>query len=520
MPAAGANETGAKVVRMINGDQLRAPPHSIEAEHAVIGGLLLDNDSWGDVSEIIEEADFYRHDHRLLFQAIRRQLDDGKPADVVTVAEFLDAQGELENVGGMAYLGALASNTPSTANIRSYAAAVRERSKLRQLIRISRDIADYAFNPGDQTHDALLDNAREMLDGLADRTADEQRFQLVRAGELQTAAPAWLVRHLLEENTLALVFGDPGHGKSFFAVDISCSISTGTKWHGRTASSGPVIYVAGEGHNGLSRRIKAWSIRNGIDIKNAPLFVSTAPIAMLDKASANTLKKAVDEIAKESCAPALVVVDTVARNFGPGDENSTSDMVVFIAAADEIRTRYGCTVLLVHHSGHGDKTRARGAMALKGALDAEYRVTKDGDMVRLEATKMKDSDPPPPMAFKLRTVELGFNDDEGQPVTSATLDEVEWQPAASTSITTKGIGGNQRIALDALRRLYEHYRSNLAGKDYDPAGARVSITDWREAMRAEGIDRRRITDAVSGLASRGLIRQEGVYIHLTDQEAA
>jgi hypothetical protein len=139
------------------------------------------------------------------------------------------------------------------------------------------------------------------------------------------------------------------------------------------------------------------------------MFKSERAAQFLDSASARAVAQSVDALAALHGAPALIVVDTLARNFGPGDENSTSEMGAFIAAMDDLKARYpGCVLLMVHHSGHAEKQRARGSMALKGALDFEYRLEKTGVALTLENTKMKDADPPADLFFSLIDVELEF----------------------------------------------------------------------------------------------------------------
>jgi len=107
-------------------DSIKLPPHSVEAEQSVLGGLLLENIAWDKIADILTEDDFYRHDHRLIFRHIGKLIEHAKPADVITVAEMLENSGELNSSGGLAYLGSLAQNTPSTANIRRY---VRDRAR-------------------------------------------------------------------------------------------------------------------------------------------------------------------------------------------------------------------------------------------------------------------------------------------------------------------------------------------------------------------------------------------------------
>lgn len=210
----------------------------------------------------------------------------------------------------------------------------------------------------------------------ADKPASAFRF--VAVGNLEFRPPEFLIDGLIEASALGLLFGDPGCGKSFLAVDIALSLATGTPFHGLAVKQGAVFYIAGEGHNGLARRFAAWAHDRDVSIANAPLFVSTRPAQFLDAASANAVAEAVEGLAALHGAPALIIIDTLARNYGPGDENSTSDMSAFVAAVDDLKARFpGCTVLIVHHSGHAEKGRARGAMALKGALDFEYRLERD-----------------------------------------------------------------------------------------------------------------------------------------------
>jgi hypothetical protein len=245
-------------------------------------------------------------------------------------------------------------------------------------------------------------------------------FRLTRIGELSYKEPVYLVADLVETECLAMLFGDPACGKSFIAVDLALSVATGAGFHGRKVLAGPVVYLAGEGHNGLTRRVEAWSKEQKVDVKQCPLFLSHSAAQFLNDTLVSEVADAVEGIKEAFGPPVLIVVDTVARSFGGGDENSTQDMTKFVAALDQFRERYACTILLVHHTGHTDKKRARGNMALKGALDAEYRVEKKKDGVTIECTKMKDAAEPPPIHFALMSVVLGTGQD-GKPVTSAAL---------------------------------------------------------------------------------------------------
>lgn len=152
-------------------DYLRVPPHSAEAEQSVLGGLLLDNSAWDRITDVLGDDDFYRHDHRLIWQHISRLIALSRPADVVTVNESLSSAGKADEVGGLAYLNALAHNTPSAANIRRYAEIVRERAMLRKLVSVADEIAAAAFNPQGKEARQLLDEAESRVFQIAQEGA-------------------------------------------------------------------------------------------------------------------------------------------------------------------------------------------------------------------------------------------------------------------------------------------------------------------------------------------------------------
>src|SRR6476661_5525160 len=139
--------------------RLRIPPHSVEAEQSVLGGLLLDNSAWDRAGDLITDSDFYRYDHRLIYSAIAGLVNASKPADVITVFEQLQSLGKAEECGGLVYLNALAQSVPSAANIRRYAEIVRERAVLRKLVAASDEIATSAFNPQGRPVPLILDEA-------------------------------------------------------------------------------------------------------------------------------------------------------------------------------------------------------------------------------------------------------------------------------------------------------------------------------------------------------------------------
>lgn len=158
--------------------QLRIPPHSIEGESSVLGGLLLDNSAWDRVGDLLNDDDFYRYEHKLIYSGIKVLVNAGKPADVITVFEHMQSQGKAEEVGGLAYLNALAQYVPSASNIRRYAEIVRDRSLLRKLVSASDEIATNAFNPkGRPVSDIVDESERKIFEIGEQGKRNSQGFQ-------------------------------------------------------------------------------------------------------------------------------------------------------------------------------------------------------------------------------------------------------------------------------------------------------------------------------------------------------
>ena len=229
-------------------DAIRVPPHSIEAEQSVLGGLLLDNAAWDRIADFISEADFYRYDHRIIFQCIVKLINSSRPADVITVFDALTALNKADDAGGITYLNALAQNTPSAANIRRYAEIVRDRGVLRKLITVSDEIAGQAFNPQGKEVKQMLDEAESKIFAIAEEGArGAQGFQAIqplltqvveRIDELYnrdsssdiTGVPTGFadldrMTSGLQPGDLIIVAGRPSMGKTAFSLNIGENVA-------------------------------------------------------------------------------------------------------------------------------------------------------------------------------------------------------------------------------------------------------------------------------------------------------
>ncbi|MFL1404140.1 replicative DNA helicase [Marinobacter sp. M1N3S26] len=230
--------------------RIKIPPHSVEAEQAVLGGLMLDNRRFDEVAETISASDFYRQDHRLIYAAVERLASESEPLDVVTLAEYLERAGDIEDAGGLSYLAELAEKTPSAANIRAYAQIVAERSILRQLIEVSGGIVDSAFNPQGRTSADLLDEAERNVFRIAESRTKEgsgpkpinpiltqaltRIEELFESGEKVTGVTTGFTdldewTSGMQPSDLLIVAGRPSMGKTTFAMNIveNALLSTG-----------------------------------------------------------------------------------------------------------------------------------------------------------------------------------------------------------------------------------------------------------------------------------------------------
>jgi hypothetical protein len=272
----------------------------------------------------------------------------------------------------------------------------------------------------------------------------------------------WLIKGYLSADSLMELFGAPGTYKTFIILDMGLSVAAGKNWHGFPVKrQGPVFFIAGEGHNGLSRRLKAWGEYYDIDIESLPFFISSQPAQFLHEENAKQVVSSIEALAKQHGKPSLVIIDTLNRNFGPGDENTSADMTRFIRIVDQqIRIPYQCAVPIVHHSGLSDKTRGRGSSVLQAALDWEYCLMKKKDgCVVLSNTKVKDYEVPQDISFKPKTVYFDeWLDEDGEKMSSCVLHFVD---VNSQECQPKSLVGQKKIAFDALVKAVDDHSVDL-----------------------------------------------------------
>lgn len=337
-----ASEKSKKVTEL-----LKRPPHSLEAEQAILGGLMLDNNTWDKISTQLTGVDFYRHEHRVLFQAISSLASKTEPFDLITVLDILKTTNTLDDAGGEAYLFELANNTPSVANIDAYAAIVREKSVHRQLISVATEIADLAYNPGENDVSEILDVAESKVFAISDQTAaaggpEAIKSVLVRAveridllfnqGDKITGLETGLkdldeMTSGLQRSDLVIVAGRPSMGKTTFVMNIAEHVAIQEKLPVLVFSMEmPSDAIAMRMMSSLGR-IDQHNIRTGKLTENdwprimsavnmmseAPLFIDDAP-----GLSPSELRARARRLMKEHGQLGLIVVDYLQLMKVPG----------------------------------------------------------------------------------------------------------------------------------------------------------------------------------------------------------
>ena len=373
------------------------------------------------------------------------------------------------------------------------------------------DFEDYRRQVEDERQEFGRDQSAGQHQDQAGLDELARRFRLLHIGEVvnDIRPPEYLIDGVIEVETWGEIFGDPGSCKTFVALSMLLSVASGEPWYGHAVKQGTVVYIVGEGRQGVARRLGAWGKHHEVNLATLPFFMSSAPAALTDPSSAAEVAETIANITPQNEPPAMIVIDTLARNFGPGDENATRDMSVFVANLDRYLGN-SCVRIVVHHSGHGDKTRSRGNSALKGAVDFQFCLTKKADgTVEMSNPKMKDAPEwQVPKRFKPRTVIVGgdFND----PIESIVLEITDQAPEEANAVSAK-----MQAAVDLLRELYDDHRETLETVGRDPDGARVTKGEWRKACVGRGIySKSSFYEMVRGAESRGIIKIEEPHVYL------
>jgi hypothetical protein len=332
----------------------------------------------------------------------------------------------------------------------------------------------------------------------------KQRFVLNSHEQLlDRDPPEWMIEKFITRRSLSAIYAPPASFKSFIGLDMGLCIAVGHEWHGFATSPARVVYVGSEGSGSVGMRIQAWANARlaGALIPPEQFLHLGVDVNMLDPVE---LRGFIDAV-KDRIDPDLIIVDTVARNFGSGDENSTKDMSAFVNNIGRLMEALETSVMLIHHTGKDEAKGARGSSALNGALDHTFRLKREegSDRVKLITTKQKETDEHAPIFLQMGRVEV-THPKTGEIVSSLVPVRSEPDAGAPDSVTNQeAYAGLRRVHHDILAaikanpgELNVHQLAKLLGKD---------IHNFKKTIRLLSID-------------RGLIRADdsGFYFVVAD----
>ncbi len=297
---------------------------------------------------------------------------------------------------------------------------------------------------GAKTHNPTP--ARNTNEALATHFLSTDRFQILSATELANRPEVdWLIKGVVPRDSLSMIYGKSGTGKSFVTLDLAAHIALGKDWHGRKTKQGRVVYIAAEGAGGLSKRLTALAMAMHVDFEMLDIDCIIAPPNVLETVDGD----AVIERLNAHGPISLVVTDTLAQVTPGCDENASVGMGAAINNAQRIIREVNTALLLVHHAGKDENRGARGWSGLRAAVDAELEVKSRGEFKELRVTKMKDGEDGEVFAFHLEQHHVGF-DADGQSVTSCSVRYLDYVPQAAQH---RKLGASQKIILETVQEL-------------------------------------------------------------------
>jgi KaiC/GvpD/RAD55 family RecA-like ATPase len=343
------------------------------------------------------------------------------------------------------------------------------------------------------------------------RPAVVTRLPAVWWGDEDKQPPlSWLVKGLLIDGGFSTVYGPPGTSKTFLVLDLALHVAHGRDWFGRRVAAGGVVYVSGEGGSGMRMRMKAWRQEKDGEAGKPFVLVPSSVNLFDDEDGVETLIADVKEHAAAMREPLrLVVLDTLSRMIGSGDEDKARDINVVVQRAERMQRELGCHVLVVHHSGKDRDRGARGSNALLGAVDAAIEIARhESGLCEGKIAKVKDGGDIAPFKYELLQSVLG-TDEDGDDITSCIVNPTD--ASIGESRGKARLSNSERIALDALRQAIEEEGEASPGGDM-PSGVRVTrIEKWRDYAYRRGLGdtpeakKKAFQRARESLSAKGLV---------------
>jgi len=483
-----------------------------EAQEQVTAAVMMDN-SLIPIVKALPIDTFEDNKHKLIIKHAVNLYNQGKPADIVTISQSLISAGVIEEAGGINWIAQRPNVLHTTANFKHHLSIIVT-SKIKKK---NQEI----FNHYSSDPDKLIEEFQKVkikytiLGNQSNIDIQKQANSIItfnKISDIEIKPPEFLIQDIMEAYIFLLLFSKTGTGKTFLILDMAFCIAAGTSWHRHKVNKGLVVYFAGEGMQGISKRMRALSIKYGIPLNNIPFFISSRPANLTDKDFMLFVNESLKALPEK---PVLIIIDTFNMNFGGGNENSTADMSLALQTLNEMKIETGATIAIIHHSGHSNTDRMRGNSALIAAMDRAYRIDLKGENLIFENTKSKETALNNPLTFHLESIDTGIKDVNKNIITSAVLMASEDITEQENSNLT---GKWQKIGLTILENLYDQQINILSEGGIDNTNINVKIEDWKAECKKAQMSRQRVPNVLKSLIEKNKVYIELPHIYLKDRQ--
>jgi hypothetical protein len=450
-----------------------------EYERCLLGAYIMG----ADIGERITKDVFVSGAHKLIFRTVKSLRERGLEPDLIILVSELERAGRLDESGGAAYIAELTNGAASIANLTFYENEVLTAWRGREALR-ALESAREAIQRG-QEPDDVFSKMTSDIETIAPSVNAAVFGSDLDDNDSPLEKTEYIVDGFLAKGSRTMLFGESGSGKSFVGIDLAYSVACGIPFMGHETKKGVVWYLALEGRQGLRARARAWQTVRGVNAPSGSVLLNSRGIDLQGAESVQWLCNCL-KTAKEK--PDLLIIDTWAEALGADDSDTTASRTGQ-AALSKIQGCGDFALLVIHHCGHGDKSRARGASSLFATLDHCYRLEekKDGERL-LVSTKQKDMEAPPPVAFRLKKIALLA---QGGIVNSAAIELIDDLPEVMETRSTK-LSNTEATVLDAI----------------DQAGD-AGLTQAALRTACPGVDRRVFPRIKKSLVEKKLICFDG-----------
>jgi hypothetical protein len=505
----------------------RQPPYNLDAEQALLGAILINNEAMDRVSGFLDPEHFYDPLHQRIYEVLGKLIQAGKQATPITLRTFFESAEPIEpGLTVPQYLGRLAVNATTIINAAEYGRTIYDLATRRALIVIGEDMVNAAYDATvDQPPEHQIEEVESRLHDLISNTVGGNRWGVRFADDpLPPGDGSYCVKGIIGSQSTAMLYGAPGTGKSTLAIDIAFKIALDLPWFGNRVQPGGVVYVAYEGQGGIPNRVAAAASFLGNPGKKFAWMSGGASLA----SDVGRIIAATKEVAKCTRSPVrLVIIDTLARALADENENEAAGIAAASSHADRIKASTGGAVLLIHHPGKDKDRGPRGSSAIRGCTDALIRVErrKDGAIRTVNLEKAREGLERQLAAFVLKSVKVA-TDADGDDVTACVAAVSAPLKMDRKRLNPKTAAGK---ALEALRQLIIDGEYDVVrGQHEVPDGAKcVPLVRWQETCqqkklspraKAKDTERRVFERAVKALVDDGYVGQLGALVWTIEDE--